>query len=158
MTYACRFLDAQQFRAVEDQRLALAKSRDNDKEWLATNNAPRGWARLEEITGPCVMWHAPWFFDPTNPEHRPRRAAALQLIIEGHKSYLSRFYWQQWSDKRPPICVLCPNGKEWCVDARSSNGEGWEVMGEPPCITCVPSIQVPGYHGFLRDGIFTPNM
>jgi hypothetical protein len=54
--------------------------------------------------------------------------------------------------------VLTPNGKEWCVDAKSSNGDGWVVTGDPPKITCYPSIVVPDYHGFLREGVFTPNM
>lgn len=110
------------------------------------------------------MWFTPWFYDPADPEKAGRREAAMAAIADGtfgtgeHNYYLSRFYWQTWSHVRPPICVLTPNGKEWCIDAKSSNGEGWQVIGEPPRITCSPSIQVPGYHGFLRDGVFSPNI
>lgn len=160
----CRFLDEAEFRKADDARLALAKRRGDDARWLADNNSTYGYASLKEVTGPCVMWFATWYFNPINPEHELRREAALRAITEGHfgkgerNYYLSRFYWQDWSDKRPPICVMCPNGAEWCVDSKSSNGEGWKVTGDPPLITCQPSILVPGYHGFLNLGVFSPSI
>lgn len=43
-------------------------------------------------------------------------------------------------------------------DRRSSNGDGWNVTGDLPAITCAPSIVVPGYHGYLRDGVFTADI
>ena len=158
----CRFLDETEFRKADDARLALAKQRGNDPAWLAANKSSYGHASLAEITGGGVMWFATWYFNPANPAHTIRREQALRAIAEGgfgtgeRNYYLSRFYWQDWSDKRPPICVMCPNGKEWCVDSKSSNGEGWRVLGNPPLITCSPSIQVPGYHGFLTSGVFSP--
>lgn len=148
----CRLLTAEEFRHAEDRRQELATMRRNDPEWLRANNATYGWASLHEITGPAVMWYVPWYFDPNNPEHKPRRDNALKAIAENkfqYNYYLSRFYWQDWSDKRPPICVLTPHGKEWCVDAKSSNGEGWRVTGEAPLLSVTPSIDVPGYHGWL---------
>jgi hypothetical protein len=160
----CRFLDRQAFAAVEAERVALAKRRGDDAAWKEANKAEYGWASLAEITGPCVMWLAHWYYDHDDPQVRVRRDKAIAAIVDGSfgrgekNYYLSRYYWQQWSDRRPPICVLCPNGREWCVDAKSRNGDGWMVTGDPPLITCEPSIQVPGYHGFLRNGVFTPNM
>lgn len=162
--FTCHFLDEAAHSAAEDRRMALAKQREADPAWRAANNATYGWASLHEVVAPCAMWFARWYFDPADPEKGLRRSAALAAIADGsfgtgeRNYYLSRMYWQQWSDKRPPICVLCPNGREWVVDAKSSNGEGWTVTGDPPRITCAPSILVPGYHGFLREGVFTPNL
>jgi hypothetical protein len=82
----------------------------------------------------------------------------FKLADCGRLGFLSVHYWRDWSDKRPPICVVCPNGEWWEVDRKSSNGEGWIVTGELPTITCSPSIVVDGYHGFLRAGEFTPDL
>lgn len=159
----CYFLDEAAYRVAQDARLALAKRREADPGWMAANNATYGWAGLDEVVPPCAMWFSPWLFDPHDPEDAERRTRALEAVRAGtfdsgsHWS-LSRMYWEQWSNKRPPICVLCPNGREWCVDAKSSNGEGWTVTGDPPLLTCAPSIAVPGYHGFLQNGVFTPNL
>jgi hypothetical protein len=158
----CRLLSRNEYRVAEDARMILAKQREADPEWMKVNNAKYGWATLDEITGPCVMWFAYWLYDPLDPQHKARRDKALEALAKGdayfagRHYYLSKFYWRDWSDKRPPICVLCPNGKEWCVDANSSNGDGWIVTGEPPAITCHPSIEVLGYHGFLTSGVFSP--
>lgn len=143
----CRFLTGAEFRKADDDRMALARSRTDGKQG----------ASLFEITGAGVMWYAPWYHDPRDPDDVARIDKALADIKADPNArwYLSRFYWETWSRKRPPICVLCPNGREWCVDAKSSNGEGWQVTGDVPLITCAPSIVVPGYHGFLRDGVFT---
>jgi hypothetical protein len=162
--FTCHFLDAAAHTAAEAARMALGTARGKDQAWLKANNTDYGWATLGEVVKPCPMWFATWHFDPADPEHKIRRDAALAAIADGtfgkgeRNYYLSKFYWQQWSHLRPPISVLCPNGAEWCVDAKSSNGDGWTVTGAPPKITCSPSILVPGYHGFLRDGVFTANI
>lgn len=162
--YTCHFLDDAAHSTAENARMALAKSREKDPAWMRANNAKYGWARLDEVVAPCAMWFVPWYFDPKDPKDASRRETALASITAGtfgtgaRNYYLSRHYWLQWSDKRPPICVLCPNGKEWCVDAKSNNGDGWTVTGDPPLITAAPSILVPGYHGFLQNGRFTPNI
>lgn len=149
--FRCHFLDRARFKIASDARMALAHSRD-----------PEVGASLDEVTEQCLMWYAWWYFDPDNEEHAPRRTRALENIKNGvfdRTSFmLSRFYWTDWSHIRPPISVLCPNGQEWCVDAVSSNGEGWKVEGEVPNITASPSILVPGYHGYLCGGVFTPNL
>lgn len=158
--FTCHFLNREEMSAAQDARFALARAREKDPAWLGANNSAYGWARLGEVVAPCAMWYAFWLFDPS--ENADRRDRALAQIAAGTfdaaESYLSRFYWQQWSHKRPPISVLCPNGAEWIVDSKSSNGDGWQVMGDAPRITCSPSIAVPGYHGFLRDGIFTASL
>lgn len=162
--FTCHFLDDAAHSAAEEARMALARRRSADPQWLTANKTDYGWASLREVVQPCAMWLSTWYFDPTAPEDALRRATALAAIADGtfgqgeRNYYLSRHYWTTWSDKRPPINVLCPNGGEWCVDAKSSNGDGWTVSGEPPRITCVPSILLKGYHGFLRDGVFTPDL
>lgn len=50
------------------------------------------------------------------------------------------------------LCVMTPGG-EWDIDAPSNNGDGWDRTGEPPRITANPSILMPRYHGWLRDGV-----
>jgi hypothetical protein len=160
--FTCHFLDHQQHRDAEQRRMTLAKQRESDPAWMKANNAT--WARLDEVVAPCAMWFGYWLFDPEDPEHARCRAAALAAIADGsfgkpeRNYYLSRFYWTQWSDKRPPICVLTPNGKEWVVDAKSSNGEGWQVQGDPPLLVVTPSIDVPGFHGFLGSNGAPPGV
>lgn len=145
----CRLLTADEFRKADDARLHLAQTRVDGRKG----------ASLFEIIGPGAMWLAPWYFDPADPEDGTSRSMHLEQIARGEKqNFLSRFYWQDWSDKRPPVCVVCPSGSDWCVDQVSTNGEGWKVTGSPPEITCAPSILVPGYHGFLQKGIFTPGL
>lgn len=73
-------------------------------------------------------------------------------------SFLSVHYKRDWKGKRAPIELVCPNGDLWCVDRKSSNGNGWRVTGEWPNITCEPSIIAGDYHGHLRNGEFTPDL
>ncbi len=81
--------------------------------------------------------------------------------------FLSIHYRRDWLGKRPPIELVCPDGNVWCPDRKSSNGDGWTVAGEWPNITVSPSIDcrpIGGsgtgayYHGFLRNGEFTPDL
>jgi hypothetical protein len=88
--------------------------------------------------------------------------APHMLENEFERSGLAPSYFAQRS-QRPPIVVICPGGRSWCVDQRAYNhsqggwcGEGWSVSGEPPLITCSPSINLQGsYHGFLQNGVLT---
>jgi hypothetical protein len=118
---------------------------------------------------PGWAWYQPFYFDPRNewqafvaeaskrwPDHSYRERP---MIHDAHRGrFLSPHYWRDWSTKRPPICVVCPNGEQWNIDRTSSNGDGWTVTGELPNITCAPSIVVPGYHGYLRDGEFCADL
>jgi hypothetical protein len=75
--------------------------------------------------------------------------------------------------------VCCPDGHTWCIDSQASNcdkkddvGEFasshrcWVRHGTPPMITVdkrgrtcgagAGSIQTPGYHGHLTNGVFNP--
>ena len=74
------------------------------------------------------------------------------------RELLSNYYWETWADKRPPICVICPNGDSWIIDAKADFGPGWRVTGTGPNITCSPAIVLPGYHGTLQDGVFSPDL
>ncbi len=101
---------------------------------------------------PGMAWYCPWLYDPSEPGDQLENRA---MKMSG---YLSRFYFEDWASKRPPICVVCPNGQHWLIDSKSSNGEGWRVSGELPNITVSPSILIPGYHGFLQNGVFTADI
>lgn len=159
MKIKCRMLSPDDFQRYEAERLALAKRRGDDPDWLKAHNSTYGYASLYEVAGHCVMWSMPWYFDPDNPKHKSRRDTALELIAAGKHGrgelFLSIHYWQDWSDKRPPLCVITPSNVSWVVDDKSSNGDGWRVTGAAPLITCMPSISVPGYHGWLKDGEFS---
>lgn len=53
--------------------------------------------------------------------------------------------------------VKLPNGNWWCVDGPAvRDGQiisgKWQRQGEVPIVTANPSIDAPGYHGWLRDG------
>ena len=80
------------------------------------------------------------------------------LARDHGQNFLSPHYYRDWSGKRPPIELVCPNGDIWCIDRRSSNGDGWVVTGEWPNITCSPSIVAGDYHGYLRNGEFTADL
>lgn len=64
----------------------------------------------------------------------------------------SRFWKERGGG--PHLMVKTPAG-DWDVDSVSSNGEGWERVGEPPLVTVHPSIGIGEpfrYHGFLLYG------
>ncbi len=170
-----RFLTRDEFQRLDDERMALA-----DKKKSETGEF-KG-ASLWEIVKEPVIWEVPWYYDPEDPTHPVKRDVALESIAKGgtEQHYLSPHYWQTWSLIRAPLTCLCPNGREWTVDARSSNGNGWQVsFGDaepgdaligigprqyaPARVIASPSILVPGYHGFLghsgaRPGEFTRDL
>lgn len=117
---------------------------------------------------PGMAWYEPHYWDPLNQlaafaatHHgyctKPM-IKARPADINDRAGFLSPHYWRDWADKRPPICVVCPNGEQWEIDRWSSNGTGWTVTGELPNITCSPSIVVEGYHGWLKDGQFSADI
>jgi hypothetical protein len=108
---------------------------------------------------PGTAWFEPWIYDPTGEWERQGK----HVVCKQHGSpHLSIYYWRDWSDKRAPICIAGPTGQHWEIDRKSSNGEGWQVTGDytgdAPNITCSPSIVLDGYHGYLRNGEFTPDL
>lgn len=113
---------------------------------------------------PGMAWFQPWYHDPEGAdENRKSKRYGCRVMWPtrpenvGKGSHgLSRFYWDKWANIRPPICVVCPNGEQWEVDRVSNNGEGWEVTGTLPLISCSPSIVVDGYHGFLGTNGASP--
>ncbi len=131
---------------TEDERIAMGDA-----------SVARGGYRNGVEAGfvPGTGWFEPWFYDPQG--NRGRR-----MMISGpdapNASFLSPHYWRDWAHIRPPICIVGPNGEEWEIDRKSSNGDGWTVTGEWPNLTCSPSIVLKGYHGFLQNGQFTPNL
>ncbi len=83
--------------------------------------------------------------------------------------YLSQSYNKNWLGKRPPVTLMLPGGREWCIDQKSDNGPGWVVTGEEGLWTATPSISVPGfahegktvclpYHGWLKEGVLSDDI
>lgn len=93
---------------------------------------------------PGMMYFVPWYYDPARDP-----TGEIRVMKSQGNHYLSAMYWRDWAAIRPPIMVNVPNGDGWCVDATANNGPGWTVTGEAPLLTCTPSIQTAGYHGFL---------
>lgn len=136
---------------------------------LGDDAVARGFYRNDKrIFTPGMAWYQPFYFDPLGElaawieahpnEKRYHPYAMIESRDSPNASFLSIHYWRDWADKRPPIAVVGPNGEEWGIDRKSSNGDGWRVTGMLPNITCEPSIVLTGYHGYLRNGEFTPNL
>lgn len=160
------FFTPAEYRAQEDARI-LALS-----DWEA-KNPPGKWtpeksALSASFFPPGSMWFCPWNHDPQDEGAAEKRARILARpasdwdIGSERRPHLSRHYWQDWADKRPPICVVCPGGGHWMPDSVSSNGDGWTVTGEPANLTAHPSIWVNQgrgppreYHGWLQNGVFS---
>ncbi len=153
----CFINEAERREREENRRAAIAQ-------WRAEHAEPQAWP--EELSAlsrsffpPGLMWFCPWYFDPAKQEDReklPHMISVLQAEPE-RRVYLSIHYLTSWALLRPPINVVCPDGRDWCPDSKSSNGSGWTVTGDVPRITCSPSIwtDMPrGYHGFLTKGVF----
>lgn len=150
----CTYLNPEEFRAAEKaRREAIGAYQemhpDLEGKW---NDEMRAIHRQHWPLG--MMWSAPWLFDPTCDEAAEKCATAIAAINAGKNLYLSIHYYQDWALKRAPLCVIGPNGDEWVIDAKSSNGTGWTVTGTPPDVCVSPSIwlrqgQPDAYHGFL---------
>jgi len=139
-----RVMSGEEFTAMGDDAVARGFYRNDRRLFL-----------------PGTAWFMPWFYDPTGERVRQGKHvlhAAPPADPNARTSHLSPHYWRDHAAHRPPICVICPNGDPWEIDAWSSNGTGWTVTGELPRITCAPSIVAGDYHGFLRDGEFTPDL
>lgn len=107
---------------------------------LADDAVARGmWRNDRRVFLPGMGWYNDWYLSFQRP-------------------FLSPHYQRDWAAKRSPIEIVCPNGDVWCIDRLSSNGDGWRVTGEWPNITCAPSIVAGDYHGYLRNGEFTPDL
>lgn len=156
MTTPCTFLSRAAFDAREEARRGAIEA------WRAAHPGVEGWPQeLSDLNKsffvPGTMWECWWYFDPTDPNDSANGERWLRELEQNPAAdrYLSVHYLRDWAKTRPPICVVCPGGSQWVIDAKSSNGTGWVVTGQAPLITCTPSIVVPGYHGFLTAGVFT---
>jgi hypothetical protein len=116
------------------------------------------WRGDPRIFTPGMMWEQPWWFDRTGELERNGEHVIISLADKGKLGLISIHYWNDWADKRYPICVVCPNGETWEIDRKSSNGDGWKVTGEGLNITVRPSINAIGYHGWLTDGEFSADL
>ena len=100
-----------------------------------------------QVASPGAMYECPW------------------LDEEDHRAdLLSEFYVRDWAGKRLPLAVVLPDYSHWVVDQKStirgSNqfGPGWTITGDAPNLTASPSIDTGTYHGFLQNGILTPDL
>ena len=141
MTRITRVLSFAEYQAMGNEAVAKGLYRNDPRVFL-----------------PGMAWFTPWVFDPLGDPLMQGKRVMIAGADAKNAGYLSPHYWRDWAGKRAPICVVCPNGKWWQIDRKSSNGDGWAVTGELPNITCSPSIVVPGYHGWLRSGEFTPDI
>ena len=72
-------------------------------------------------------------------------------------------YDSWWGPEKGPngepwwVLVLPPGGHNtWDIYGPASNSKtGWTITGTAPKLTASPSILVPRYHGWLRDGVLT---
>lgn len=78
---------------------------------------------------PGSMWEAPWLAD----------------------------FWHG-DDGRCYVLRLPPDNHDWTIDGPATSGGGWTRTGEPPRITARPSILTPHYHGWLTDGVLSPDL
>jgi len=107
------------------------------------------------------------------PSANPGDMWSAPAMVEGeHAAYyleyiLSPEYKRDWLGKRAPLIVVLPCRSAFCVDQKATNSEnGWTVKGEPPTISCTPSIVYSNtmpdgtekelWHGFLTNGELTP--
>lgn len=114
------------------------------------------------IFKPGMCWFQPWYHDPLGISP-PNGHVMFPTREDDKHNFLSVHYWDLHGWKRPPICVVLPNGEQWEVDRKSSNGTGWIVRGELPNLAVTPSIAAKGYHGYLgsngaEPGCFTPDV
>lgn len=142
-----RILSSQEFRELNEAIMAKGMYNTDPKIFI-----------------PGTAWYMDWYYDPSglrekNHQHVMFKACHRQEILDGKQpSFLSIYYWREWSHIRPPICVMAPGNHPWILDQQSSNGLGWTVNNIDP-LTVHPSIDLsPGYHGFLKNGEFTPDL
>ena len=83
-----------------------------------------------------MAWEEDWIYDPFGV----RKVAGGHVMIKSptapNKEYLSIHYWNDWAHK-------------------SSSGDGWIVTSTNSVFSCHPSIVVPGYHGWFKNGTFS---
>lgn len=134
----------------------------DEKAAMEEESIAKGWYRNDRrMFVPGMAWHQEFYWMPAGwprPAWMGMPGRVAEPRLHRGDSFLSIHYWQTWADKRPPVEVVLPNGETWEIDRKSSNGAGWIVVGDLPNITCAPSIAAQGYHGFLRDGQFTPDI
>lgn len=107
---------------------------------------------------PGTVWPEPFYYDPTGELVKNGKRVMIPDYKKGELGFLSSFYWRDWSDTRAPWCIVLPNGELWECDRKSNNGEGWIITGEGLNISAWPSINAKGYHGWLKDGVFSDDV
>ena len=110
-----------------------------------------GYLKKVDELQPGDMWFCPWYIEGESKKDH------LRWLDQGH-GFLSREYVTQRWDKRPPLILRLPDGTDWLVDGLSTSGGGWDISGEAPNITARPSIQSPGFHGWLTNGVLSDDL
>lgn len=114
------------------------------------------------------VWHDPLYRAPDGKlytrEDAPPGAMMFTAWYEGQM--LANEYHAK-NKHRQPVEVKLANGRWFCVDSRASGTSpdapvnGWDTTGEPPFLTCTPSIAMTssnhqyGWHGWLQNGVLT---
>lgn len=84
-------------------------------------------------------------------------------LLEKKSTLGAKFLADHAKTGRLPIRIWLPIAKwAWSPDQKAFGqqqgwyGDGWDVTGTLPDITCMPSIHVPGeYHGWVKNGVLT---
>lgn len=77
----------------------------------------------------------------------------IMTLAEAPPGAMWYAYWLTQYDGKPHLTVRCPDGKNWDLDSRGSEDEGWVWQGEAPKVTAVPSIDTGRWRGWLKDGV-----
>ena len=57
------------------------------------------------------------------------------------------------------IHVWLPGGRFWCPQRPANNSNRpWVCRGEPPLLTCSPSVDISVYHGWLQNGVLSDDV
>lgn len=78
---------------------------------------------------------------------------------DGPPGAMIRSEWRDVPGRPPAWAVFLPNGSAWNTNHRLSPGDGgyWDVTGEAPLLTVLPSINdgdpARPWHGWIREGM-----
>ena len=116
-----------------------------EKQRVAANGKP------EHFFTPGMAWGCHKYNNPLDVKRCKERTAKG---LKGF-SFISVEYWRDWADKRTPIIIVVPGGYQWLIDGKQNSREGWTIIGETPNLTALEPVKVPGYSGWLIDGVLT---
>lgn len=112
---------------------------------------------------PGLAYEAWWLFQPAAAHNAEIRDAQRAAAEDGRPTQaFSPEYWLHWSDKRPPLCVILPNGEEYILDQALADGTGHKITGwkqdDGSSLTASGEIVTRGYRGRLKGGFLSDDL